>query len=215
MTGLDTETHNGRAILIATSRLYTLFPRSFEECLEFLFSVGHEDLVCWNADYDISAMLKFLSPGTLERIYQNHRWQWTSRLRSWTTDGFIHLHYLPSKFLRVSAGEKKITIYDLQQFYNMKLEIAARKFLGEKKKDPGVNWKDFQAVLSGDPRFSKEQKNQIIDYCIHDARLVELLAAETQRKFEKIGISFEDPISCASLSLRVFQEKMHFSSIPP
>jgi hypothetical protein len=214
MTGLDTETHDGQAILIATSQLYTLFPRSFEECLEFILSVGDDELVCWNADYDIAAMLKFLSPGTLEHIYQNHQWRWTSRLPSWTTDGFIHLHYLPRKFLRLWVDERKITIYDLQQFYNMKLENAARKFLGEKKQDPGVDWRDLRAALSGDPRFPKEKRDQIIDYCMHDARLVEMLAGETENKFGKIGISFENPISCASLSLRVFEQKMNFSSIP-
>src|SRR5215831_11254559 len=110
MTGLDTETHNGQIILIATPRLYTLFPRSFEECVEFLLSIGDKELVCWNADYDILAILKFLSRGTLERIYKRHQWQWTSRLPSWTTNGFINLHYVPRKFLRVSAGDEKITI---------------------------------------------------------------------------------------------------------
>jgi hypothetical protein len=215
MTGLDTETHDGQAILIATPRLYILFPRSFEECVEFLLSAGDEELVCWNADYDIAAMLKFLSPGMLERIYQNHQWQWRSRLPSWKTDGFIRVDYLPRKFLRIWAGEQKLTIYDLQQFYNMKLEKAAREFLAEEKKDPGVDWEDLRAALSGDPRFPIEKRGQIIDYCIHDARLVEMLAVETRKKFREIGISFDDPISCASLSLRVFQEKMDFGSIPP
>src|SRR5262249_42555864 len=107
-----------------------------------------------------------------------------------------------------------ITIYDLQQFYNMKLETAARRFLGETKKDPGVDFKDFRAALTEDSRFPKEKRDQIIDYCMHDARLVEMLAGETQKKFGKIGISFEDPISCASLSLRMFEQKMNFGSIP-
>jgi hypothetical protein len=40
MTGLHTETQDGQAILIATPRLYMLFPRSFEQCVEFLLSVG-------------------------------------------------------------------------------------------------------------------------------------------------------------------------------
>jgi hypothetical protein len=215
MTGLDTETHDGLAVLIATPDRYKEFPATFEDCVDFLLSIGVEELICWNADYDISAMLKFLPKSFLTRIYEFGQWQTQMHLPSRPAADSVRLDYMRGKFFRIWVGDRKITIYDLAQFYNkIKLETAARKFLGEQKKDPGVDWKDLKAALSGDPRFPKEKRDQIIEYCMHDARLVEMLAKDTGKKFEKIGISFEEPISCASLSARVFQEEMDFSSLP-
>jgi hypothetical protein len=216
MTGLDTETDRGRAVLIATPRLYKEFPESFSDCLDFLLTVGDEEFICWNADYDISAMLKFLPDSLLERIYQFGQWQFRMRLSSWSTEGLVRVEFRPGKFFRVLAGDRKLAIYDLAQFYNkMKLGTAARKFIGEEKKDPGVDWKDLKAVLSGDPRFPKEKRDQLIEYCMHDARLVEMLLEDSRKKFENIGISFQEPVSCASLSARVFRDEMDFSALLP
>src|SRR5690348_9714070 len=107
MTGLDTETYSGKAVLIATPRIYRLSPQSFEECVEFLLSVGDEKMICWNADYDISAMLKFLPRGMLRHIYQSGQWQFENPVS--TRAGFIRIQYVPRKFLRVWAGERKVT----------------------------------------------------------------------------------------------------------
>lgn len=210
MTGFDTETHEGRAVLMATPRLYVLFPRSFEECLAFLLSIGDDELICWNADYDAGAMLKFLAPGILLRLHQLGRWSWETWLPGWPRSGRVALHYVPHKFLRIRAGSKSITIFDLRQFYNMKLETAARKFLGESKLDPGVGWDQLADALRNNPTL----RARIIDYCQQDARLVERLADQTRAKFGKIGIPFERPVSCASLSYRVFKDPLTAGDIP-
>jgi len=206
MTGLDTETDHGKAVLIATPRLYTLFPRTFEDCLQFLIGIGDDELICYNGDYDIAACLKFLPPGLLERLYQLGRWKWETRLPLWSSAGFISLHFVPRKFLRVKAGSKRFTIYDLAQFYNMSLQKAAKEFLGMEKKDPGVSWDELKDALERDPN----RRRKIIDYCLHDARLVELLARKTAQKFAQIGVPFDRPVSCASLSYRVFKPHLSF-----
>jgi hypothetical protein len=207
LRGLDTETHLGLAVLIGTSDNYCLFPSTFEECLEFLLSIGDTEMCCWNADYDIAAILKFLKPGVLERLYRLGKWTLKNvRLESWSMPGSVSLHYVPRKFLKVKAGKKKFTVYDLEQFYHMSLNKASKQFLKLEKKDPGVAWSELKAILAK----GGERAKKIIDYCKHDARLVELLSERTAEQFEKIGIPFDRPISCASLSYRVFKSELQF-----
>jgi hypothetical protein len=206
MTGFDTETHEGRAVLLATPRVYSLLPATFEHCIKFLATIGDPELICWNADYDVGAILKFLPPAILERLYQLGRWEWETRLPGWSSAGKIALHFVPRKFLRVRAGSQRFTIYDLAQFYNMSLAKAARDFLGEEKGDPGVAWDELLDALVHSP----EKRQRIIDYCMLDARLVERLADQTRGKFSKIGVPFENPVSCASLSYRVFKQHLDF-----
>lgn len=206
MTGFDSETHKGQAVLLATPRQYCLLPRTFEHCVSFLASIGDPELICWNADYDVGAMLKFLPPALLERLYQLGRWHWETRLPGWSTPGKISLHFVPRKFLKVAAGKHRFTVYDLAQFYNMSLNKASRDFLGEEKSDPGVSWDELLHALKTNPA----KRKRIIDYCMRDALLVERLAGLTQQKFSKIGVPFENPVSCASLSYRVFKDNLDF-----
>lgn len=206
MTGFDSETHKGQAVLLATPRVYSLFPKTFEQCAAFLASIGDPELICWNADYDVGAILKFLPPALLERLYQLGRWTWETRLPGWSSAGKVSLHFVPRKFLRVHVGKQRFTVYDLAQFYNMSLNKAARDFLGEEKSDPGVSWDQLANALRNDPA----KRKRIIDYCMRDALLVERLARLTNEKFSKIGVPFENPVSCASLSYRVFKNNLDF-----
>jgi DNA polymerase elongation subunit (family B) len=206
VTGFDSETHKGQAVLLATPRVYSLFPKTFEQCVTFLASIGDPELICWNADYDVGAILKFLPPALLERLYQLGRWQWETRLPGWSSAGKISLHFVPRKFLRVHVGRQRFTVYDLAQFYNMSLNRAAKDFLGEEKSDPGVAWDELKNALAHDP----VKRKRIVDYCMRDALLVERLAALTNEKFSKIGVPFENPVSYASLSYRVFKSNLDF-----
>jgi hypothetical protein len=205
VTGVDTETHLGKAVLIATPRIHKLFPKSFEDCVQFLIDTGDTQFCCWNADYDMSAIFKFLESGVLERLFKLEKWTIEAKLPSWQSKGKIKLHYIPRKFLRIRAGKWKGEVYDLAQFYNCSLEFAAQQEFGVGKKDVGVKWSQLRAVLAkGGKRAQK-----IVEYCKEDARLVEELAARTKDKFEKIGVSFDRPISCASLSYHVFKSELN------
>ena len=130
MTGLATETHEGLAVLIATPRQYKEFPQSFGECVDFLLSIGDEDFICWNGEYDCSAMLKFLSKSILKRVGKLRQWQWEVFLPSRAASETVRVHFILGKFLRIWVGERQsrqLTIYVLAQFYNMKLGTAGWK----------------------------------------------------------------------------------------
>jgi hypothetical protein len=210
MTGLDTETHLGSAILVTTGRNHLLFPKTFGHCLEFLLSQDDKQFCCWNADYDVSAMVKFLQPGILERLFKMEKVAFPETVFGLKTT--IKLHYIPRKFLKIKIGARKavIEIYDLAQFYNCSLEFAAQQEFGEGKSDPGVPWDQLRDVLLGGGLRAKK----IVEYGKRDALLVERLAERTREKFDKIGVDFSRPISCASLSYQVFKEELTERRVP-
>jgi hypothetical protein len=59
--GLDTETINGYARIIATSQEYINI-NSFDEILDFLFDYKYNDstFMLWNLRYDVQSIIKYL-----------------------------------------------------------------------------------------------------------------------------------------------------------
>ncbi len=205
MTGLDTETVRGKAVLIATPSAFCepwawrgedRFPR----IVEWLRAQDKEGFITWNADYDIQAILKWLPREIGERLqrfsrarYQNYR-----------------LRFVAGKFFTVHLKKKRlVAVYDLMQFYACKLsarfpgdtEGAAEKYLGEKKTDPGVPWDQIGAVLKGRHAGARIK---LINYCMNDARLVEALYRLSRAAMERIGVKFHRPVSCAAVASQKF-----------
>ena len=108
---LDSETQDGFAILLTKPWSFAE-PTSFEECIDFIKE--DRELACWNADYDVQAVVKWLPKacqinlGILnECFYKDYR-----------------VRYIPHKFCRVwqrtfATDEWKLlfTCYDMRQFY--------------------------------------------------------------------------------------------------
>lgn len=203
MTGLDTETHRGRIVLIATPRndleLWRYKPgQQWHVLIEWL-RMQDTRFCCWNADYDIQAALKLLDLFTNETIMR----------RTSASYGRYRIRFVPSKFLRVGVVHGKqiktlFTIYDLCQFYASSLEKAASKILGESKTNPGVEWgKLLEALRRGDAK-----AQAIRDYCRNDASLCERLYTHSQRAMKAAGVNFDKPISCASIAVQKFSKSM-------
>ena len=204
MTGLDTETHKGRVVLIATPRQYLELWRykareQWHVLTEWL-RLQDDRFVCWNADYDIQACLKLLERFTNETIMR----------RTSAHYGRYRVRFVPSKFFRVGVDRGKtsnktlFTVYDLMQFYGTSLEKAALKVLGKSKTDPGVKWDELLAVL----RAGGRRAAQIRDYCQNDAALVEQMYEHSRLSMERAGVHFEKPISCASVAVQKFSKSM-------
>ena len=203
MTGLDTETHRGRVVLIATPRNYLEVWRyrpgdQWHVLMEWL-RLQDSSFVCWNADYDIQSSLKLLERFTNETIMR----------RTSADYGRYHVRFVPSKFFRVGVDRGKtrktlFTVYDLMQFYASSLEKAAYRVLGKSKTDPGVKWDQLLATLrrGGAPRL------KILDYCQNDAALVEELYHVSRVSMERAGVRFDKPVSCASIAVQRFSKSM-------
>jgi hypothetical protein len=224
LRGLDTETQNGLAVLIATPERYILFPRSFRRCVEFL--EREKRYVCWNADYDAQAILKFLSKAQLEQLY--HHGRITVRLSHRT----LTVQYRRTKYLRVGELLRKrpqhkcnkacernrhqrtrplFCIYDMKQFHNMKLDRAAKRLLGAGKMELPDGWITDMRRRLEDP----ETRQVVIDYCMIDAKRCEQIATISEQNFKRIGIDFSRPISNASLAVQKFRKTLDKIQCPP
>ena len=207
MTGLDSETHNGKAVLICTPA-QVLEPwrmrgqDRFLEICAWLRAIDKEGFCCWNADYDVQAILKWLPRSVGERLHRFSRARYKGYRLRWVQGKFFTVHKQKTRL---------VAIYDLMQFYACRLETAATKHLpeGEMKTDPGVAWNElFQAMK---PRSPKRQ--QIIEYCRNDAKLVEMLYEKSRSHFERIGVKFDRPVSCAAIASQKFG-KLFEHSVP-
>jgi len=209
MTGLDTETHKGRVVLIATPRDYLEVWRYRERdqwpCLIDWLSRQDEKFVCWNADYDIQACLKLLTKSPNEDLW---------RLTRVDHNGY-RIRFVPSKFATIGVlqrGKKEsktlFTIFDLCQFYASTLESASRRILGRPKGNPGVSWDKLFNTLRIGPTLRRQW---ILDYCLTDSALVEEIYQKSDAAMVKAGVSFHRPVSCASIAVQKFSKTMKHS----
>jgi len=158
--------------------------------------------VCWNADFDIQAMLKLLPRDTNETLFRFTRVDY----------GRYRLRFVPGKFFMLGVkpnaksktSETLFTVYDLMQFYSTSLQRASEKVLQRRKTDPGVRWEKLNEVLrKGGPRAGR-----IRDYCRNDALLVEDIYKKSHEQFAQAGIDFSKPVSCASVAMQKFSGAM-------
>jgi hypothetical protein len=200
ITALDTETQDGYAILITKPWSFAE-PSSFEECIEFIQQ--DRELACWNADYDVQAVCKWLPRdaqiklGILnECFYKDYR-----------------LRYIPHKFCRVwqrsfATDQWKLlfTIYDLRQFYACSLKKAAIK-LGVPQKDeiPKSWYRQMRKKLT-DPR----TRERVLKYAMQDAQTLQAIIRKTEESFNLAGLSFDHPFSNATFAERYFRSKFQY-----
>lgn len=197
MTALDTETHKGLAVLVATPTDFCepwqwRNEDRFLKLCEWLRKRDREGFICWNADYDVQAILKWLPRSVCERLQRFSRARYKG----------LRLRFVPGKFFTVHNQKRRIVaVYDLMQFYACRLETAASKYLGEHKTDPGIPWDQILSVLKGR---SARQRITLIDYCMQDARLVQRLYQKSKDNMTRIGVTFTRPVSCAAIASQKF-----------
>jgi hypothetical protein len=196
IVAFDTETDKGRAILITKPDRF-VEPKSWADCIEFL--EHDKEIAAYNMDYDIQACLTYLPFGVRDRL----------ALLNDVTFLFegeeYRVRYIRHKFCRVWRwGQLLFTAYDMAQFYNCSLERAAKKLGLPGKFDFPVAWyKQMQKRLD-DPK----TRQQVLDYALQDARLLQQIIDRTVEAFAKAGMKFERPFSNASFSQRVFSKAL-------
>ena len=110
IVGFDTETIEGKAVLICSSDRRVLFPNSFEEIAQFLTQRKYNTTLnfFWNIDFDFFAVVKWLPHELLELLYENKGLLYENYFIKW----------IPRKFFSITRVDKKRTsrFYDLWQF---------------------------------------------------------------------------------------------------
>lgn len=169
----DTETVDGKAFLIASSKHISDIS-SFTQAVEFIFSHDSNISFAFNMDYDASAILKFLSSREIDKLYLHNKLN---------VNGYF-VQYIPSKIFRLSNETRTIEMFDLMQFYNMSLENAAQKILGEGKSEIPLEVKTNLGEFYPKP----EWRDVIRHYCIRDAKLTYKLAHHFLNMLSQAGV---------------------------
>jgi hypothetical protein len=171
-------------------------PRTWEDCIEFCQDTP--ELACWNGDYDCQAMLKYLPQAVRARI----------SMLCESQHGLFKIRYVPKKFMKVWHDDKLIiTVYDMAQFYNCSLAVAAAKLGVTHQKGfvPKTWYKQMLARLR-DPK----TRQQVLAYALDDARTLQDIIDRTVQSFAAAGIRFERPFSNAVFAERYFRAKFRY-----
>lgn len=194
--GLDTETFQGRAVLICTPD-NACYPKTWRDCWEFLDANG-PDFICWNVSYDARAILAFL-PGTVLRALRKwgrakyHRWE---------------LVFKGRKSLTIKKVDRIVRFWDAYPYYESSLDAAAEKFLQEKKIEVPQAWlEDMKTAI-------RNHREEVEQYCLRDANLTERLWQILEKQYLELGVKPWRAASPASLAIRAFPESFKLKGTP-
>lgn len=193
--GIDTEAYyTGKCYMICTSKGDTFTPLTFPR---FFFQRKYRDkvFVAYNLRYDEGALIQWFPYKNLKEL---------RLLQETFYDGY-KVKLLSGKMLKITSGKHCITIYDLLNFFEMSLDTAAKKFLGEGKID--IESKTFY------PGMSVKKLTEIRKYCIKDAVLCERLADALLDIFEEFGIKPKQLFSTAWVSYCYFRAKTNYVTV--
>lgn len=181
--GLDTETINGYARLVCLSDGRVFKINNKKDVIDFFNRVKGERFIAYNADYDISALIKYFPKKVLEKM-----------LKPIPTDyGGKKMFYVKDKFFKFGSNY----IFDCLQFFQVKLGKASEKFLKEKKDDVDVKNLTEKNIYS----------QRVIDYCIKDSVLCLALFNYFRNGLPE-DLRDVKPYSQASYSQAYFKEEL-------
>lgn len=179
--GLDTETIDGRAVLVCWADERGGCAYWVEKRFDF-FAVPPGHYVAWNLNYDARAILAYLPRPVLERL----------AFYGEATHNGIKFIYYPDKYFGWGKKRSWRHVFDAYQFYGCSLDSAAEKVLGERKM-PGIDREHMEREI-------KDRPAEVEAYCIQDARLTWRLWDYLRGQFAALGISTRQPYSAGALS---------------
>lgn len=193
--GIDTEAYiTGQCFMIATSLGDVFTPEQFPACM-FTRKYRGRTFVAYNLKYDVGALLQFLPMEQLKDLREHHRTEY---------QGFV-VKIIPQKSLVIRKGKNAVTFYDMLNFFNMSLDDAAGRFLGEHKSD--METKSFY------PFYAQLRWQRIASYCIQDAVLVQKLSQVIIQKFESYGVFPRKLYSVAYISFQYFRSMTEYPTV--
>ncbi len=196
--GLDTETVDGRAVLVCTPERVCLQPRGWADLWRFLKQ--DSDYITWNVSYDARAILAYL-PGTALTALRRGE---TAEYRGWRVE------YVPRKRLAIRKGDEAVRFWDAYPYYESSLDNAASCWLGARKLRIPYRWLSDMSKPLSRPR----DRERVIRYCCRDARLTQELWEMVAAQYQELGIDPYRAASPASLATRAFPESYDHGRVP-
>ena len=204
--GLDTETLNGYAKLIADNNGNICYINCAEDALRFL-TMGHfrnSHNFFYNLHFDVNAIIKYLPKENIEELNQTLK---TSYLK-------YDLFYIPRKIFRIICHNHVHKFFDIQQFFGRSLEYNAKIYLGLEKYIDPID----RAILGTSADYWKENFEAIVKYCINDCVLTKKLGDLLYNTLcDKIGLKPNAFTSEAGLTkefVRTFTEIPNLMQVP-
>ena len=197
----DTETIQGRAILISDSENNYIYPKNFEDCINFLTRPKNRDIIGWfyNISFDVEAILKWLSEDYIREL-ADHGFIKNLKLESLNCT----ITVIDKKFFTIRRDKHNYTFYDIKNFLPGGLDKNAKKYLGKGKMTIPVDFGN-----DSDKTVEKFIRSPFgIKYCKIDsertAQLAELFVGSCN-KFQIFAKNFSSP---ASLATHYFQSNV-------
>lgn len=222
--GLDTETQDGRAVLVCKTGPAVgvslvespgagfqfgpdwgdlVFPKSFDACAKFLLdgcpANGTVRYAAFNMDYDARALCAFLPKRCLKELHYNGSTVWRG----------YYVSYMKRKEFSVKRDNRRAAVYDVWQFYQagtLKATLA-KVFPGEaevQKLDIPKSWLPRMAwALEHHPE-------TVIAYCRRDGDGARRLMVNVGRQFEGLSLDFTRPLSPATMAAKYFAPRIRF-----
>jgi hypothetical protein len=202
VVGWDTETSKGQCGLLCNSNGQIFDTHDIDMLLGHMTEIDYSKTVnlFYNLVYDYSAIFKCLPKENIKEIAMTN----TTKYKD------FKLFIIPHKMMKISIpyvlkngkdGIKNFKYFDLLQFFKFEksasLDNVSKKYLNEGKllieEDTGIDkskytWNDFH-------------NPKIQAYCVDDCMKVKKLAEIICDSCETIGLSFNQPYSCATLSM--------------
>lgn len=183
--GFDTETlKSGYVFLLADSEGNHIWIRELKDLLPFITS--GEKYVCYNMRFDAEALLKWFGKDFCSELLKGKK--------PYHEDLGVRVWYAPGKFLHFIKGSVYTTFWDVAQFYQeqghyVPLKQAASVHLGKEKlefpvQDMGKSFYDNQ---------------QLLEYCINDAKLAGDLGNLLIKEYREMGIIISGLVSPANI----------------
>jgi hypothetical protein len=156
----------------------------------------------YNLKYDSGAMIYLIPKKRKIELWETGK---TNIDFSFVSHSYIHIEYIPHKFLMFSVGEEKgaprVCFWDISQFYKSSLDTAAKTYLGRAKDD--IETKKFSR------QFVKDNFKRIVKYCFKDAALTADLGNYLLKKLAEFGIEPSALYSSAFLAYEYFAKRVN------
>ena len=202
INGLDTETLDGYARLIADDQGNYIIPSNIDEILEFMTRRRYRSAnnFFYNIRFDYQSILKYFDKEDLLRLYRGGKIEYK--------DYFIK--YIPKRLLSITRNKNVHRFFDLAQFYEMSLEIAAQKYTRRIKNEDKLD----RAQIGTSLEYWNKHEDEIIKYCIQDAKITADLGVLLRDTLvDKIGMLPQSFISKAGLSKEYFRRNCNIPNI--
>jgi len=199
----DFETIQGQSVLCCFSDgTVLLYPTLSQMLSKLTRNTQKERYFAWNIRFDCDAFLKELPVELLGDLLDAEKVEY----------GEYELNYLNKVNLKIKKGKRVTKVWDAAQFYMWhSLDSMAKQYLT--KDDYKIDTEVVERFKTTDNTLTYFIKHQdeIVEYCLNDARITKLLTDRFERVCNEQGYDFKSPYSMGNLGMKYFKPYLTYN----